>query len=126
MKDHDYVLLYFYPRAMTPGCTVQACELENHKKQFLKKKVLVLGISPDSPERLKKFAEKESLSFGLLSDEDHKVANSYGVWGKKTFMGKTKEGLHRVSFVINPKSKIEFVIKKINTKTHHQDVMDLM
>jgi peroxiredoxin Q/BCP len=126
LKEHTYVLVYFYPRAMTPGCTVQACELENTKNLFNKKDVLVLGISPDKVESLKKFAEKEGLNFDLLADVDHQVADAYGVWGKKTFMGKTKEGLHRVTFIINSKGKIEHVLKKVNTKTHHQDVLSLI
>jgi len=126
LKDHSYVLVYFYPRAMTPGCTVQACELENTTKLYAKKDVYVLGISPDKVESLKKFAEKERLNFDLLSDNNHQVAEAYGVWGKKTFMGKTKEGLHRVSFIINSKGKIEHVLKKVNTKTHHQDILSLI
>ncbi len=126
MTDFDHVLVYFYPRAMTPGCTVQACELESNKKKYLKHKIGVIGISPDKPESLKKFAAKEGRDFTLLSDVDHKVADNFGVWGKKTFMGKTKEGLHRVSFIVGKNGKIEHVMKKVNTKTHHEDVLDLL
>lgn len=126
LKEYDYILLYFYPRAMTPGCTTQACELENSKKIYLRKKIKVLGISPDKPESLLKFAVKEGLSFDLLSDVDHAVANAYGVWGKKTFMGQTKEGLHRVSFLISPNGTILHTLKKVHTKTHHQDVLELI
>ncbi len=126
LKEFEYVLLYFYPRAMTPGCTVQACELENSKKIYLRKKIKVLGISPDKPESLLKFAVKEGLSFDLLSDVDHEIADAYGVWGKKTFMGNTKEGLHRVSFLISSNGVIRHVIKKVNTKTHHDDVLELI
>ncbi|WP_417707232.1 thioredoxin-dependent thiol peroxidase [Rheinheimera aquimaris] len=88
------VLIYFYPKAMTPGCTVQACGLRDTKQQLQDKGVTVVGISTDSPARLKKFAERDSLNFTLLADEDHKVADSYGVWGKKKFMGKVYDGLH--------------------------------
>ena len=126
LREHAYVLLYFYPRAMTPGCTVQACELEKNKKSYFKKKIKVLGISPDKPESLKKFADKEGLTFDLLSDVDHSTAEEYGVWGKKTFMGKTKEGLHRMSFLIGKNGKIEHVLKKVHTKTHHDDVLKLL
>lgn len=126
LKDYTFVLLYFYPRAMTPGCTVQALGLEKSKKTYSKEKIKVVGLSPDKPESLKKFAEKEGLTFDLLSDLDHSVAEDYGVWGKKTFMGKTREGLHRMSFLINKNGKIQHVMKKVNTKTHHDDVLELL
>jgi peroxiredoxin Q/BCP len=126
LKEFDYVLIYFYPRAMTPGCTTQACELESSKKIYHRKKIKVLGISPDKPESLMKFAVKEGLTFDLLSDVDHVVADAYGVWGKKTFMGKTKEGLHRVSFLISQNGSILHTMNKVNTKTHHEDVLALI
>lgn len=126
LKEYSFILLYFYPRAMTPGCTVQACELESSKKSFHRLKVKVLGVSPDKQANLIKFAEKEGLSFDLLSDENHEVADEYGVWGKKTFMGKTKEGIHRVSFLINSSGKIQHTMKKVNTKTHHEEILKLI
>lgn len=126
IKEYEYVLLYFYPKAMTPGCTTQACELENSKKIFQRKKIKVLGISPDKVASLLKFSTKEGLTFDLLSDVDHGVADKYGVFGKKQFMGKTYEGLHRVSFLISANGKIINTIKKVNTKTHHQDVLLLV
>jgi peroxiredoxin Q/BCP len=82
------VLVYFYPKAMTPGCTVQACSLRDSKKVYDKNKIVILGVSPDAPARLKKFIERDSLNFTLLSDEDHALAESFGVWGLKKFMGK--------------------------------------
>lgn len=82
------VVLYFYPKAMTPGCTTQACGIRDSKKDFQKLNTVVLGISPDDPSRLVKFIEKEKLNFDLLSDEDHAIAEKYGVWGLKKFMGK--------------------------------------
>ena len=101
------VLVYFYPKAMTPGCTVQACGLRDTQQQLQDKGVTVVGISTDSPARLKKFAERDSLNFTLLADEDHKVADSYGVWGEKKFMGKVYDGLHRTTFLIDEKGIIK-------------------
>src|SRR4051812_14277284 len=92
------VVLYFYPKAMTPGCTVQACGVRDSKAQLKKLGVVVLGVSPDTPERLKKFEEKEELNFTLLSDEDHQVCSAYGVWGQKKMMGRTYDGVHRVTY----------------------------
>ena len=83
------VLVYFYPKAMTPGCTVQACGLRDNMDELKQFNVEVLGISTDNPEKLSRFAEKELLNFTLLSDEDHTVAEAFGVWGEKQFMGKT-------------------------------------
>jgi len=120
------VLIYFYPRAMTPGCTVQACTLRDREKELKKKKLIVLGISPDRPSSLKKFVERDQLNFTLLSDLDHQIAQNYGVWGEKKFMGKTYEGLHRISFVVDEKGFIQHVLAKVNTKTHYEDVMTLI
>ncbi|WP_273021557.1 thioredoxin-dependent thiol peroxidase [Rheinheimera sp.] len=120
------VLIYFYPKAMTPGCTVQACGLRDTKQQLQDKGVTVVGISTDSPARLKKFAERDSLNFTLLADEDHKVADSYGVWGEKKFMGKVYDGLHRISFLVAQDGKIEQVFDKFKTKDHHQVVLDYL
>ena len=89
------VLVYFYPKAMTPGCTVQACGLRDNMDELKKAGVDVLGISTDKPEKLSRFAEKELLNFTLLSDEDHQVCEQFGVWGEKSFMGKTYDGIHR-------------------------------
>lgn len=89
------VLVYFYPKAMTPGCTVQACGLRDNMDDLKKAGVEVLGISTDKPEKLSRFAEKELLNFTLLSDEDHQVAGQFGVWGEKSFMGKTYDAPHQ-------------------------------
>ncbi|EIW90168.1 thioredoxin-dependent thiol peroxidase [Alishewanella agri BL06] len=88
------VLAYFYPKAMTPGCTVQACALRDSQKTLADAGVQVVGISTDAPARLAKFAERDQLNFTLLSDEDHQVAEAFGVWGRKKFMGKEYDGLH--------------------------------
>jgi peroxiredoxin Q/BCP len=117
------VLVYFYPKAMTPGCTVQACALRDSSKALAKHGIVVLGISTDPVARLKKFEEKEKLNFTLLSDEDHAVAEKYGVWGPKKFMGREYDGLHRMSFIIDADGKLRHVMEKVNTKTHHDDVL---
>jgi thioredoxin-dependent peroxiredoxin len=120
------VLVYFYPKAMTPGCTVQGCALRDSKAELAKKAVSVVGISTDSPARLAKFTERDQLNFTLLSDEDHKVADAFGVWGEKKFMGKTYDGLHRISFLIAQDGSIEKVFDTFKTKDHHQVVLDYL
>lgn len=117
------VLVYFYPKASTPGCTVQACGLRDTKAELDKHKVTVLGISPDPVAKLAKFAEKQSLNFTLLSDEDHSVADAFGVWGEKKFMGKIYDGIHRISFLINPDGTIAHVFDKFKTSDHHDVVL---
>lgn len=117
------VLVYFYPKAMTPGCTVQACALRDSSKQLAKHDIVVLGISNDPVARLKKFEDKEKLNFTLLSDEDHAVCDKYGVWGPKKFMGREYDGLHRMSFIIDAEGKLRHIMEKVNTKTHHDDVL---
>ncbi|OTA16086.1 2-cys peroxiredoxin [Xenorhabdus vietnamensis] len=118
------VLVYFYPKAMTPGCTVQACSLRDSMDELKNANVEVLGISTDLPEKLSRFVEKEMLNFTLLSDVDHQVAEQFGVWGEKQFMGKTYNGIHRISFLINPQGYIEHVFDKFKTSDHHQVVLD--
>lgn len=112
------VLVYFYPKAMTPGCTVQASRLTPNIRVG-KVGVEVLGISTDKPEKLSRFAEKELLNFTLLSDEDHQVCEQFGVWGEKTFMGKTYDGIHRISFLIDADGKVEHVFDDFQTSNHH-------
>ncbi len=117
------VLVYFYPKASTPGCTVQACSLTDDKAQFDKLGVTIFGISPDPVKKLKNFEQKKDLAITLLSDEDHKVAESFGVWGEKKFMGKTFDGIHRISFLVNGEGIIEKVFDKFKTKDHHEVVL---
>jgi peroxiredoxin Q/BCP len=117
------VLVYFYPKAMTPGCTVQACGLRDNMDELKKAGVEVLGISTDKPEKLSRFAEKELLNFTLLSDEDHKVCEQFGIWGEKTFMGKTYDGIHRTSFLIDGNGKVEKVFDDFKTTNHHDIVL---
>ncbi|MFC4656703.1 MULTISPECIES: thioredoxin-dependent thiol peroxidase [Rheinheimera] len=118
------VLLYFYPKAMTPGCTVQACGLRDSNADLAALGVQVVGVSIDAPKRLAKFIEKEQLNFLLLGDEDHQVADAYAVWGPKKFMGKEYDGLHRISFLIEQDGKISKVFDQFKTSNHHQVVLD--
>ncbi len=118
------VLFYFYPKAMTPGCTVQAQGLRDIKQELDALNVVVLGVSIDPVKRLGKFIERDKLNFTLLSDEDHSAADQFGVWGEKKFMGKVYDGLHRISFLIDENGVIEHVFDKFKTKTHHEVVLD--
>ena len=122
----DRVLIYFYPKAMTPGCTVQACGVRDVKAELSSKGVIAVGISTDAPAKLAKFAERDQLNFTLLSDIDHKVAEAFGVWGEKKFMGKVYDGLHRISFLVAQDGKIEKVFDNFKTKDHHQVVLDYL
>ncbi|MBD65782.1 MAG: thioredoxin-dependent thiol peroxidase [Halobacteriovoraceae bacterium] len=118
------VVIYFYPKAMTPGCTTQACSIRDYKKEFNKLKTVVLGISPDSPERLKKFEARDELNFTLLSDEDHKVAEKYGAWGRKKFMGKEYDGILRQTYIVDKNGKLQEILTKFKTKDHHDVVLE--
>ena len=120
------VVLYFYPKAMTPGCTIQACGLRDNKEALAIFDTIVLGISPDPVRRLKKFEEKESLNFTLLSDEDHSVTEKYGVWGLKKFMGREFMGVIRTTFIINKRGELAYIMDKVKTKSHHDDVIDVL
>ncbi|AIU66156.1 bacterioferritin comigratory protein [Vibrio coralliilyticus] len=120
------ILFYFYPKAMTPGCTVQAQGLRDTKAELDAHNVVVLGVSIDPVKRLGKFIERDNLNFTLLSDEDHAAADQFGVWGEKKFMGKVYDGLHRISFLINEEGVIEHVFNKFKTKNHHEVVLDYL
>ncbi|WP_029684720.1 thioredoxin-dependent thiol peroxidase [Tatumella saanichensis] len=122
----EKVLVYFYPKAMTPGCTVQACGLRDNMAALNKAGVQVLGISTDKPEKLSRFAEKELLNFTLLSDEDHKVCEAFGIWGEKKFMGKTYDGIHRTSFLIDTDGTVEKVFDEFKTSNHHDIVLSYL
>jgi peroxiredoxin Q/BCP len=118
------VVLYFYPKAMTPGCTVQACSLRDSQKELKDLEIVVLGVSTDPVNKLKKFEEKDELNFTLLSDEDHHVADVYGSWGPKKFMGREYDGILRQSFLIDKKGKIVHIMHKVETKNHHEKVIE--
>jgi len=125
-KGESNVVLYFYPKAMTPGCTVQACGLRDSKSQLKKLNAVALGLSPDLVARLAKFEEKENLNFKLLADEDHAVADKYGVWDLKKFMGREYMGIVRTTFIINKEGRLVHIMDKVKTKTHHDDVIEIL
>ena len=120
------VVVYFYPKAMTPGCTTQACGLRDASDAYAARDIVVLGLSPDPHERLKRFEGKYDLNFTLLSDEDHSVAEAYGAWGLKKFMGREFMGILRSTFVIDGNGVISHVMATVKTKTHHDDVLALI
>lgn len=120
------VVLYFYPKAMTPGCTVQACGLRDTQKELADRNTVVLGLSPDAPKRLQKFIDRDELNFDLLSDEDHAIAEQYGVWAMKKFMGREFMGIHRITFVIDEEGKLVHIMEKVKTKTHHDDLLAVL
>ena len=125
-KGKNHIVLYFYPKAMTPGCTVQACGLRDSKKELAELGAVALGLSPDPASRLKKFENKEDLNFRLLSDEGHEIADKYGIWGLKKFMGREFMGIIRTTFVIDKKGKLIHIMDKVRTKTHHDDVVKIL
>ncbi|MGO1298607.1 MAG: thioredoxin-dependent thiol peroxidase [Vibrio sp.] len=120
------VLVYFYPKAMTPGCTVQAQGLRDSKSELDSHNVVILGISIDAVKRLPKFIERDNLNFTLLSDEDHAVCEKYGVWQLKKFMGRENMGIVRTSFLIDEQGNIEHVFNKFKTKDHHEVVLNYL
>ena len=118
------VVLYFYPKDMTPGCTAQSCNLSDNYNLLLEKGYDVLGVSCDSVKRHQKFIEKHDLPFNLVSDEDHKVVNDYGVWQLKKFMGREYMGIVRTTFIIDENGLISDIITKVNTKEHTTQIID--
>ena len=125
-RGKKHVVLYFYPKAMTPGCTAQACGLRDSLQSLEQSEAVALGVSPDPVARLKKFEEKEGLNFTLLSDEDHALADKYGVWGLKKFMGREFMGIIRTTFIIDKKGRLVRIMDKVKTKTHHEDVTKIL
>jgi len=120
------VLLYFYPKALTPGCTVQACGIRDRAADFAELNTVVLGISPDKSVKLRSFDKKHSLNFTLLSDPDHLIAEAYGVWGLKKFMGREFLGVLRTSFLIDQRGSLVRIFDKVNTKKHDDLVISYM
>ncbi|MFN5910352.1 MAG: thioredoxin-dependent thiol peroxidase [Bacteroidota bacterium] len=117
------VVLYFYPKDDTPGCTAQACNLRDNQHELTSKGIQVIGVSADSVKSHTKFTEKYSLPFPLVADEDRKVIEAYGVWGTKKFMGKTYDGIHRTTFIIDEDHKIIGIIDKPDTKNHSAEIL---
>jgi peroxiredoxin Q/BCP len=114
----ETVVLYFYPRADTPGCTIQACGIRDRSDEYTAAGARVIGVSPDQPAALKKFDDKHSLGFTLLGDTDHSVADAYGAWGEKSMYGKKYMGMLRSTFIIDPQGHIAGVFPKVQPKKH--------
>jgi peroxiredoxin Q/BCP len=120
------IVLYFYPKADTPGCTTQACGIRDHRADYERTGARVIGVSPDTVAAQKKFAQKYDLDFTLLADEDHSVAELYGVWGDKKMYGKTYMGVRRSTFLIDPEGVVAHVIPKASPKTHDEVVLEAL
>ena len=120
------VVLYFYPKADTPGCTTQACGVRDHMSDYEALGAVVLGASPDPVSRVKRFHDKQRLNFRLLADEDHSVAETYGVWGEKKMYGKTYLGVTRTTFLIDAQGKVARVFPKVSPKTHDEVVLEAL
>ncbi len=120
------LVLYFYPKADTPGCTTQACGVRDHQADYDEAGAVVLGISPDKVSKVKKFHDKQALNFSLLADEGHVVADLYGVWAEKSMYGKTYFGNERTTFVIGADGVVSKVLRKVKPKEHDQLVLDAL
>ena len=118
-----HVILYFYPRDDTPGCTKEACAFRDHFAEFKKKGAVVFGVSPDPVKSHDKFVAKFKLPFTLLADEDKQIVEAYGVWGEKSFMGRKYLGTHRVTFLIGPDGRIKKIWPKVKPKEHVEEVL---
>jgi thioredoxin-dependent peroxiredoxin len=118
------IILYFYPKDLTPGCTVESCDLRDNYNELKKKGFEVIGVSADTEKRHKNFIKKFNLPFSLLADTQKEVLNKYGVWGEKKFMGRTYDGIHRTTFVIDENGIIEKIITKVKTKNHTQQILN--
>ncbi len=118
------VVLYFYPRADTPGCTTEACAFRDDYSAYSDQGVVILGVSPDRVNKQAKFKQKFQLPFALLADDDHKISESYGVWGPKKFMGKEYEGVHRTTFLIDAGGKIKQDFKKVKPAEHSKEILE--
>jgi peroxiredoxin Q/BCP len=117
------VALYFYPKDDTPGCTKEACSLRDGHAELSRRGIKVIGVSTDDEKSHRKFAEKYSLPFTLLADTDHKVADAYGVYGEKKFMGRTYDGVHRKTFLIDEEGRVRKVFDKVNVEEHADEVL---
>ena len=117
------VLVWFYPKASTPGCTAEGCNLRDHSAEFVEKNIQIIGISKDSVKRQKNFATKYEFPYPLLADESGATVEAFGAWGEKKFMGRVFDGILRSSFLIDENGVIEKVYAKVKTKTHGEDVL---
>jgi len=118
------LVVFFYPKANTPGCTAEACDLRDHYIELKKAGYALLGVSADSVNKQRKFSEKFDFPFPLLADEEKEVINAFGVWGPKKFMGKEYDGIHRKTFIVDEEGKIARVIDKVNTKEHAAQILE--
>lgn len=127
ISSEDYkgkkLVVFFYPKASTPGCTAEACNLRDNWERFQNQGYEIIGVSADSEKRQARFKEKYELPYPLLADDDKKVIEAFGVWGPKKFMGKKYDGIHRTTFVINEEGIIEEVISKVKTKDHAAQIL---
>jgi peroxiredoxin Q/BCP len=120
------VLLYFYPKDDTPGCTTEACNFRDDYSAYVQAGVVILGVSPDTPKKHTKFKTKYELPFTLLADTDHQVCELYGVWGPKKFMGREYEGVHRTTFLIDPDGVIQKVFEKVKPANHSAEILSVL
>jgi len=118
------IILYFYPKDMTPGCTVESCNLRDNYANLTKQGFEVIGVSADSTDRHLRFIAKNELPFHLIADEDKTIIKAYGIWGPKKFMGKVYDGIHRTTFIIDENGKLISVIKKVKTKDHTNQILE--
>lgn len=119
------LIVFFYPKASTPGCTAEACNLRDNYQVLKDKGFALLGVSADSADRQQKFIDKNNLPFPLLADENKEVLNAFGVWGPKKFMGRTYDGIHRTTFIIDENGVISNIISKVKTKDHAAQILEL-
>ncbi|MCH1518254.1 MAG: thioredoxin-dependent thiol peroxidase [Flavobacteriaceae bacterium] len=118
------LIVFFYPKANTPGCTAEACDLRDHFKELQAAGYSLLGVSADSEKRQRNFSEKYDFPFPLLADEEKEVINAFGVWGLKKFMGREYDGIHRMTFIVNEEGIVERVIEKVKTKEHAAQILN--
>ena len=118
------LVIFFYPKASTPGCTAEACDLRDHFKELQDADYSLLGVSADSEKRQRNFSEKYDFPFPLLADEEKEVINAFGVWGLKKFMGREYDGIHRMTFIVNEEGIVERVIDKVKTKEHAAQILN--
>lgn len=118
------LVVFFYPKANTPGCTAEACDLRDHYSKLQEKGYELLGVSADSEKKQKSFQEKYAFPFPLLADESKEVINAFGVWGPKKFMGKDYDGIHRMTFIVDENGKVDRVIDKVKTKEHAAQILE--
>ncbi len=118
------LIVFFYPKANTPGCTAEACDLRDHYKELQDAGYSLLGVSADIEKKQRNFSEKYSFPFPLLADEEKEVINAFGVWGLKKFMGREYDGIHRMTFIINGEGVVERVIEKVKTKEHAAQILN--